>query len=539
MKLLPPLARRRARPARTGRAPPGWGFGVGSARGGVVGRDAYRELFERSADAILIIEEERFVDCNQAAVDMLGYARKQDLLRTHPSQLSPERQSDGRDSYEKANEMIRIAFEQGSHRFEWLHKRASGEVFPVEVLLTAIEEEGRRTLHVVWRDISERKRLEEQLRHALKLEAIGKVAGGIAHDFNNLLVPILAYGDLLERELAGNERALELVREVVSAGKRAAELTDQLLAYSRRQVLEPRVLDLRDEVARARRLLERLVGEDVTIEQRATSESCKVLADPGQIQRVLFNLATNARDAMGGKGTLSFTTGVADLRSELLGLETDLPAGRYALLEVSDTGCGIEAEVLPKIFDPFFTTKPVGEGTGLGLSTVVGIVRQSGGDVRVETEVGRGTTFRIFFPLTTAEPTPRTEPVAAVSTWRGSESILLAEDQPRVAKLLRRVLSEAGYTVAYARDGAEALELYEAGVPCDLLVTDVVMPNTDGPTLARTLRERVPDLKVLFVSGYTREALDLEGLSEPGTLLLRKPFTAEGLLRKLRLLLDG
>lgn len=509
--------------------------------------DAYRELFERSSDAILIIEGETFVDCNQATVEMLRYASREQVLRTHPSELSPEVQPDGRQSFEKANEMIRIAFERGSHRFEWDHMRADGEVFPVEVLLTAVEEGGKRTLHVVWRDITERKRLEDRLRHALKMEAIGKLAGGIAHDFNNLLVPILANADLLALEHPQDEETLALVREISLAGKRAAELTRQLLAYSRRQVLEPKVVDLNEIVSEVQRMLRRLIREDVQLELRLAKEPCRVKADPGQLQQVLLNLASNARDAMGPGGLLMIETRRVDLDSETVGLNAELPPGPYALLEISDTGHGIAPDLISKIFDPFFTTKGVGRGTGLGLSTVYGIVSQSGGDVQVRSEVGHGTTFRILLPLTqeprtqAAAPQQRASPPpAATAPQGGSERILVAEDEPGVAALIPRVLERNGYAVVLAHDGLEAAELYEQeGARFDLLLTDVIMPRLGGPALARKLRSDDPGLKLLFASGYTNEALTNRGDLEEGVDLLRKPFSARELLEKVRAVLDG
>ena len=277
-------------------------------------RDPYRELFERSADAILIIEGETFIDCNDATVKMLRYSRKEDVLKTHPSELSPPFQPDGRPSFEKANEMIAIAFERGSHRFEWDHKRADGEVFPVEVLLTAVQERGRRVLHVVWRDITERKELEEKLRQAQKMEAIGKLAGGIAHDFNNLLVALLGHSQLLADLLRGQEQAGEHLHEIRRAGERAADLVRQLLAFGRKQELRPAALDLNHLVLDLRKLLERLIGEDVRLETSTAEGTVAVRADRGQLEQVLLNLAANARDAMPDGGALTIETERVQLR---------------------------------------------------------------------------------------------------------------------------------------------------------------------------------------------------------------------------------
>jgi len=260
--------------------------------------DQYRALFEQSADAILIIDGVRFVDCNQATVDMLRHRDKQELLETHPSELSPPTQPDGRDSFEKANEMIAIAFERGSHRFEWDHKRADGEVFPVEVLLTPVPDADGTKLHVVWRDITDRKQLESQLRQAHKMEAIGNLAGGIAHDFNNLLVAINGNADLLQDELGDNPDLLDLTRQIRRAGERAAELTHQLLAFSRKQVLKPVVLDFNTVLSDVNKLLDRLIGENIQVVAHPSPTPVVARADSGQIEQVLMNLATNARDAM-------------------------------------------------------------------------------------------------------------------------------------------------------------------------------------------------------------------------------------------------
>jgi PAS domain S-box-containing protein len=506
------------------------------------GRNPYRELFERSADAILIIEGETFVDCNQAAVDMLRYREKAEVLRTHPSELSPEQQPDGRSSFEKANEMIRIAFEQGSHRFEWDHKRADGEVFPVEVLLTAVEEGGRRTLHVVWRDVTERKRLEDHLRHASKMEAVGKLSAGIAHDFNNLLVAIVGNAGLLLQQLedAGPDVREEL-EEILQAGQRAAELTRQLLAYGRKQVLKLQVLDLNELIAETERMLRRLIGEDIELVTRLAPEPVLVKADAGQLQQVILSLATNACDAMHSGGTLWIKTGTLDVQEGVLGLGVQLGPGRYAVLEVADSGSGISPHVQERMFDPFYTTKPQGQGTGLGLSMAAGIVKQSGGEISVFSEVGQGSVFKVMLPLGHGQPLPaQVQTPAALESWRGDETILVAEDDDGVAALTERVLRNAGYRVVRAKDGVEALELVESmQLEFDLLLSDVVMPRKNGPDLARELGATRPGLKVLFASGYTDEALSKRGVLDEGTHLISKPYTPRQLLTRVRAVLDA
>ena len=498
--------------------------------------DAYRELFERSADAILIIEGETFIDCNDAAVRMLRHANREDVLRTHPSQLSPPTQPDGRESFEKANEMIALAFDRGSHRFEWDHLRADGEVFPVEVLLTAVQEPGRRVLHVVWRDITERKALEGRLRHVLKMEALGKLAGGIAHDFNNLLVVVKGHADLLRRQVGENSRALGHLAQIKEAGDKAARLVQQLLAFGRKQEVMPRVLDLRRIVHDATSLVKPLVGDDVELSVDARGAPIHVMVDEGQVEQVLLNLAANARDAMprGGRLTVSVSTVSVSTVSVDKGSGTMAP-GPYGLVSLTDTGTGMSTETLSRAFDPFFTTKQVGEGTGLGLASVYGIVSQCGGEVRLSSELGSGTTVELYLPVTDERPTEATAPPQDEPTARGSETILVVEDQPIVAAVVAQALDELGYSVLQAGDGVEALERYEEHADTIALVlTDVMMPRMNGVEFVSELSRAGHEPPVLFMSGYTNNALaSLTGLDRPIDLL-QKPFEIAELHRRIR-----
>jgi PAS domain S-box-containing protein len=505
-----------------------------------VAPDTYRALFEQSADAILIIDGDTFVDCNQATVDMLRYASKEELLRTHPSQLSPPTQPDGRDSFTKANEMIAIAFEQGSHRFEWDHKRADGEVFPVEVLLTAIPWGDRSILHVVWRDITERKQLEQQLRQTQKLEAIGKLAGGIAHDFNNLLVAILGNAELLADQVRERPELLELVDEVRSAADRAADLTRQLLTFSRSQVVRPRPIDLRATLERLEKLLARLIGEDVELVTVHEREGLNVRADPGQIEQVVVNLITNARDAMPQGGTVTLATREVEFDAGVGHGPHALPPGRYAEMTVADTGTGMPADHTKKAFDPFFTTKAVGQGTGLGLSTVYGIVKQAGGDIRIESEPGRGTTVRMLLPRTD-DPAEAPDPApAGQPRIRGrGETVLVVEDEPAVTAFVVRLLLESGYQVLCAANGREALEQYARHRDeIDLVFTDTVMPEMGGAELVARLREEERPPKVLVTSGYVDSARTRATRLVSRAELLDKPYTPDELLRRVRQALD-
>jgi len=500
----------------------------------------YRELFERSADAILIIDDGNFVECNDATVRMLRYRSREELLQTHPSALSPEYQPDGRRSFEKANEMMNLAFEQGSHRFEWVHRRADGEVFPVEVLLTAMPRGDQSVLHVVWRDITERKKLEADLHHAQKMEAVGKLAGGIAHDFNNLLVSIIGHAELLELTLGGRPDCQEHLTEISRASDRAADLVNQLLAFSRKQVLQPRVVDLNVALAELGNMFDRLLGANVDTHLSLSQESLAVNIDPGQLEQVIVNLATNARDAMPAGGQLSFETSKLTLSEDTQGEVGSLRAGQYAVLAVADTGEGIDPKIKGQIFDPFFTTKEQGRGTGLGLATVYGIVKQSGGETMVLSTPGWGTVFRVFLPLSDRLPEPdeRRGPTEDL-VEEGHETILVAEDEPAVLSLAEQILSQHGYTVYTAIDGQAALELVEEqGLEFDMLLTDVVMPRMDGAELAHELRAQRPGLKVLFMSGYSNNALQPRGVLADDINLLSKPYTASTMLKRVRQVLD-
>jgi PAS domain S-box-containing protein len=502
-------------------------------------RNPYRELFERSADAILIIEGETFIDCNDATVKMLRYPRKEDVLKTHPSELSPPLQPDGRPSFEKANEMIKLAFERGSHRFEWKHKRADGEVFPVEVLLTAVQELDRPVLHVVWRDITERKQLEEKLRHAQKMEAIGKLAGGIAPDFNNLLVALLGHSQLLEDLLEGQQEADEHLREIRRAGERAADLVRQLLAFGRKQELRPTALDVNHLVLDLRKLLERLIGEDVRLETKITEETVVVRADRGQLEQVLLNLAANARDAMPNGGALTIETERLRLRRFRGDAQQELADGEYALVKVSDSGVGMDRRTAERAFEPFFTTKEPGQGTGLGLATVYGIVRQSGGSITMKSSPGSGTSIRVLLPLTDEPAQEDAEAPEAEAPRGGEETILLAEDDPSVALLVVRALEARGYRILLARDGREALDLYERHADrIALLITDVIMPNLGGEKLVTELGARGHSPRVLFMSGYTDEQFRQLRDREGDVDVIQKPFDVGDLLRRVRSAID-
>jgi PAS domain S-box-containing protein len=392
---------------------------------------------------------------------------------------------------------------------------------------------------VVLRDVTERKKLEERLRQSQKLEAIGGLAGGIAHDFNNLLTLITGYSRLLLDQLTSEDPVREKVEEIRKAGERAAALTHQLLAFSRRQVLAPQPLDLNVVVAKMDKMLRRLIGEDIELATAFGAASAWVKADPGQIEQVIMNLAVNARDAMSHGGKLTIETADVVLDKAYARRHVAVTPGPYVMLAVSDTGCGVEAEIQAHMFEPFFTTKEMDKGTGLGLSTVYGIVKQSGGNIWVYSEVGRGTTLKIYLPRLEkgAEAVgPSTALAHPVGGW---ESILLVEDEDSVRSLVRGVLKSNGYKVLEARRGEEALKIAKRhGGPIQLLLTDVIMPRMSGRELAKRLAAQRPEMKVLYMSGYTDSAIVHHGVLDPGMSFLQKPFTPEILARKVREVLD-
>jgi len=381
----------------------------------------------------------------------------------------------------------------------------------------------------------ERLQLQQDLARAQKLEAIGRLAGGVAHDFNNVLTAILGSAELLMMDTPPGEHAREEVEIIRDAAVRAQDLIRQLLAFSARQVLQPVVLDLNDLIRDLGRMLRRLIGEDLTLDTDLAGDLGAVRADPGQVEQVLVNLAVNARDAMPDGGRLAIRTENVDVTDG-----GDLPAGPYALIEVTDTGTGMDAPTLARVFEPFFTTKERGKGTGLGLASVYGIVRQSGGHIAVTSTQGVGTSFRIHLPRVDAPvDTSRAARVVSVPA-AGTETLLVAEDEQMVRVLIRKVLEQAGYTVLLASGGTEALQLAarHAG-PIQMLVTDVVMPGMNGRELARRLLELRPDTKVLYLSGYADDAVERHGVLDPGTAFMQKPFSPGALASRVREVLGG
>jgi signal transduction histidine kinase len=414
--------------------------------------------------------------------------------------------------------------------------RKDGAVITVEVSARALP---AGNLLATLRDVTDRKRLEEQLRQAQKMEAVGRLAGGVAHDFNNVLTAIFGYADLLTEEFPAGSPARQDLEEIRKAATRASALTRQLLAFSRQQVLAPVVLSVNDLVEDVDKMLRRLLGEDVDLRVTLARDAGNVRTDPGQLQQVIMNLVVNARDAMPTGGKLLIETADTELTEQYAELHQPVIPGRYVMVAVSDTGVGMDAQTKARIFEPFFTTKEKSKGTGLGLSTVYGIVKQSGGYIWVYSEPGHGTTFKVYLPRVDAPVDPQAPP-REVGTITGTETILLAEDDEMLRPLSKGLLEKLGYTVLESENASQALGLADAHVgPIHLLIADVVMPGASGRELARRLADSRPDTKVLYVSGYTDDAIVHHGMLEPGLNFLQKPFTPAALASKVREVLDA
>lgn len=487
--------------------------------------DRYQVLFENSGEPILIIEQDRFVDCNQAAVDMLGYSDKEAVLQCHPSEISPEYQSDGQRSENKANGILTRIGDVPYQCFEWTHVKADGTLFPVEVSLTAIPVNGGYTIHTTWRDISERKRLEQELRHAQKMDAVGKLAGGIAHDFNNQLVPMLGYSELLQNALEDEPEMAEWAAEIHRAAGFAAMLVDKLLWLSRKDHQVPVILDMDAAVTELLRILRKLIGEDIKIDLQSAGRPLWVKIAPGDIEQTLLNLASNSRDALPEGGEIRITL------SQVRRVGKD-----FACLEVSDNGAGMDEDTLLHIYEPFFTTKEIGSGTGLGLSTVYDTVTNAGGRVDASSSPGKGTTFEVLLPMVEADEVTldaaRDQGVASeptTSIGKDSRHILIVEDNAQIALFVARVLREQGFRVSAAGNGQQALHFLSTEIP-DLILTDVIMDEMGGPMMVRELEKQGTDVPVVFMSGHTDDRLAAAGFDVSQLKLLRKPFSAAALV---------
>ena len=498
-------------------------------------KEHYRTLFEGSRDAIFLHNlEGKFIDANQAMLDLFGYTREEMIgmnsidIHAHPEDRS-----------KFLNELV----QKGFHRdYEIKLKKKDGT--EIDCLLTAsIRRADDGTIigyQGIIRDISDKKLLESQLLQAQKMEAVGRLAGGIAHDFNNLLTTIIGNTELSLLRTGKDNPLCENIAEIKKAANRAASLTRQLLAFSRKQVLQPVVLNLNTVICSLEKMIGRLIGEDVELETLLSPDLGEVRADAGQMEQVIMNLVINARDAMPRGGKLIIETANVDLDENYASEHgVKLNPGPYVMLAVSDTGKGIDKETQSRIFEPFFTTKEKGKGTGLGLSTVYGIVKQSGGLIWVYSELGEGTTFKIYLPRIRCGSEPLRKEQAPLEAPKGVETVLIVEDDDAVRSLACKILELQGYKILEAKDGEEAMKVSkEYKGPIHLMITDVVMPGISGRELQEQLHPLRPAMKVLYMSGYTDNATAYHKVLDSGVAFLQKPFTPETLARKVREVLE-
>jgi PAS domain S-box-containing protein len=486
------------------------------------------------AISITTIQDGRYLNVNEAFLQMFLYERRDVIGKTS---------NDLRFWVEAAqrSEMVRVLSESGRLTgFRVQGRTSKQEILELELFAELIDLDGQQCLLAITRDITDVQRLESQFQQAQKMEAVGLLAGGVAHDFNNLLGVIMGYSDLVLDSFSSDDPRGHQVQQIKKAGLRATSLTRQLLAFSRKQIFQPRILDLNALVNDFNKMLVRMVGEDIELVCNLKPGIRQIKADPGQIEQVIMNLVVNSRDAMPTGGRLIIETSNVDLDETYCRAHPAVQPGLYAMVAVSDTGVGMDAKTQARIFEPFFTTKELGKGTGLGLATVYGVVKQSGGYVWVYSELGKGTTFKIYFPRID-------EPVQAVAAMdqgkpellRRSETILLVEDAESLRDLTRVLLEDNGYTVFVAENGAEAIELAERkGQPIHLLLTDVVMPGMSGREVASYLTAKRPDMRVIYMSGYTNDVIAHHGVLDSGISFIEKPFSQETLMRKLREVLD-
>jgi two-component system cell cycle sensor histidine kinase/response regulator CckA len=497
----------------------------------------YRSLVDSAVYGIYRSDQEgRLRDANPALVAMLGYQSAAELVA-----LDPEK-----DVFLRPDELARLLKESKSKgrvdNFEAKWKRKDGTIFTVRLSGRAVsgDEMAKDFLELIAEDVTDKRVLEDQFRQAQKMEAVGRLAGGVAHDFNNLLMVISGYTEVLLDKLDETNPLHTKVEAIQQATDRATTLTRQLLAFSRKQLLELKVVDVNAIVQDMERLLRPLIGENIDLSTRLEPNVGRTRADAGQLEQVIMNLVVNAKDAMPAGGKITIQTANAELDDSYRREHTYIQPGPYILLVVSDTGCGMDKETQARIFEPFFTTKEKGKGTGLGLSTVYGIIKQSGGYVFAQSEVGHGTTFRIYLPRVE----DAAEPIDTVKTTsgalEGTETVLLVEDEESVRQLVAETLASRGYKVIEAENGEQALKLLAARPETiHLMITDVVMPGMSGRELARELLKARPHSKVLFLSGYSEDAVLNQGVLEPETEFLQKPFTLQNLARKVREILQG
>jgi PAS domain S-box-containing protein len=499
-----------------------------------------RLLIEQSRDGIVVLDQNgKVYEANRRFTDMLGYSAEE-ILQLYVWDW------DTQWTREELLIKIRTIDASGDH-FETRHQRKDGTFYDVEISTNGIEYAGQKMVFCVCRDITDRKKAEEdqeklksQLLQAQKMEAVGQLAGGIAHDFNNILTAIIGYGHILKIKMEEDDPLRNYTDHILTLSERAANLTSSLLAFSRKQTIDPRPVNLNEIIIHVEKLLSRIIGEDLRLETALSGQPLIVMADTGQMEQVFMNFATNARDAMPEGGLLRIETEILEIDREFIREHGFGKEGQYALVSVTDTGTGIDRETGEKIFEPFFTTKEVGKGTGLGLAMVYGAITQHGGHINFYSEPGKGTTFRIYLPLIQVNGgSLEVKPEGLHLLEKGSETILLAEDESEVRVLTRELIEDYGYKVIEATDGDDAVNKFKLHKDeIELLILDVVMPNKNGREVYREIKEIKPDIKVLFTSGYPSDIVHRKGILEKGFGLIMKPAPPAVLLKKIREVLD-
>jgi PAS domain S-box-containing protein len=493
----------------------------------------FAAIVKSSNDAIISKNLNSIVmSWNASAERMFGYTAEEMIGKPITILIPPNQQN------EEPEILGRIQRGETINHYETVRRRKDGSLIQISLTVSPIKDSNGTIVGAskIARDITDIKFSEEQLRQAQKMEVVGRLAGGIAHDFNNLLTSINGFTEMALAETAKDSPIAEYLEEIGKSGKRAAALTQQLLAYSRKQLLAPKILDLNGCVSEIEKMLRRLIGEDILFYTLLDPMIGPVRADPAQIQQIIMNLVLNARDAMPEGGSLRIETANVDLDEDYIADHPDASPGPHAMLSVTDSGVGMTPEVLAQIFEPFFTTKEIGKGTGLGLSSVYGIVKQSGGSIAVTSKPMKGTSFKLYFPLVNQKGAIGKVDQAAGATGKSiqGETILLAEDEPAVRKFLVMTLKNHGYKMLEASDGVEAMKLAGQTEHIDLLITDVIMPNMNGGALAAELKRIHPKVKLLFISGYTRDALAPKESGNPQAAFLQKPFSLSDLIAKVR-----
>lgn len=508
-----------------------------------------KRIFESSMIPIAVIDYETsaFIDCNPAATSIYRFSSIAETLGKTPLDVSAPMQYDGTPSPEKVRYYIEKAITEGMVVFDWRHQRPDGEIWDAEVHLMSFKSGERQLLQLTLKDITERKRAEKekenlqtQLFQAQKMEAVGHLAGGIAHDFNNMLSVVLGNTELAMMELSQDENVRHKLKDIIDAAQRSSNLVRQLLAFARKQTINPIVLDINDTIAGMLKVLRRLIGEDIDLVWVPGHKTDKIKIDPSQFDQILANLLVNAQDAIGGVGKVTIETDGVEIDEVYCAGHAGFVPGSYVMIALSDNGCGMDRNTREQIFEPFFTTKIASRGTGLGLATVYGIVKQNNGFINVYSELSKGTTFKIYFPVVEV-PAKQTEfDVVEQTPPKGFETVLIVEDDEAILVMVQSILSQLGYTVITAKKPDKAIELVQAyRGKIDLLLTDVIMPLMNGRELAERIETIMPGIRCVYMSGYTANVMIHHGVLKDEVWFLPKPFSIRDLARKVREALDS